>query len=192
MGHQSGAAEPRRDRIAVARRAEVYRALTAANVTLLFIDHQVGPLWELEFGGTRRAVAHLAGLARYCQIPAIVTVTSVESWGPVIPELTEILRDAVPIVRDLVDAWQDGATRRAVEATGRKKLLIAGGAGELGVTACALSAIDDGYEVYAAIDACGELGDGAIERLSRAGVIITATSVVAAEILSLSRQAQGC
>jgi nicotinamidase-related amidase len=165
-----------------------YERMTAQNTAVLLIDHQIGPLWELEFAPTRRAVVSLAALARELNLPTVITAIGVETWGAVIPELSDAFPEAPHIVRGAVNAWEDPTIQGAIRETGRKKLLIAGGAAELGVAFCALSAAREGYQVYVAIEASAQLSHAAISRLARAGVIVTTTSLVAAEMIRRRRR----
>lgn len=159
-----------------------YERLTSHNCALLLVDHQVGPLWELEFAETRRAVVALARCAGRMRIPGVVTAIAPELWGAVIPELTSELPNAPHLFRDTVNAWDDPAVRRAIERTRRKKLIIAGGAAAVAVAVCALSAADAGYEVYAPVDASAQFSHSAMRRLTRANVIVTTTKLITTEL----------
>jgi len=167
-----------------------YERLTRDNTILLLIDHQIGPLWELEFARSRRRVAELAELARRLDVPIVVTTIAPETWGSVIPELAEVVDHDRVIVRRTVNAWEDPSIRSAVEATGRKKLVVAGSVAEVAVAVCALDAARAGYQVYAPIDASGQPSHRALERLSRAGVIVTTTSLIASELIGDGREAR--
>ena len=97
-----------------------YDRLTRENAVLLLIDHQIGPLWELEFNASRRRVVELAGAAMRAGLPTIVTAIAPENWGPVIPELRAVLDGANVIVRRMVNPWDEPKIRHAVESTGRR------------------------------------------------------------------------
>lgn len=159
-----------------------YERLTTHNVALLLIDHQIGPLWELEFAETRRVVVTLARCATQLQIPCILTAIAPDSWGSVIPELTNVIPESPHIVRDAVNAWEDSAVRAAIERTGRQKLIIAGGAAAVAVALCAVAASEAGYDVYTPVDASAQFSHAAIRRLSRANVIVTTTPLLLAEL----------
>jgi len=159
-----------------------YERLTPRNAVVLLIDHQIGPLWELEFASTRRAVVTLATTVRREAIPVVITTIEPATWGAVIPELSDVLEGAPHIMRTAVNAWQERAVRGAVERSSRRKLIVAGAAAQVAVTLCALSAVRAGYTVYAPIDASAQFSHPAITRLSQAGVIVTTTELVAAEL----------
>ena len=202
MNNQSGTAEPlghgtgfsdhvagsrnqrqTKDMTVIAAVDASYTRLTPHNTAVLLVDHQIGPLWELQFAACRRSVVTLAELARRLGLPTIITAIGIETWGPIIPELTDAFEEAPHIVRTSVNAWEESAVRTAIEKAKRKKLVIAGGAGAPSVTLCALSAAAAGYDVYCVIDASAQLGHDAIARLSRDGVIVTTTALIHTEIL---------
>jgi nicotinamidase-related amidase len=164
-----------------------YERLRPDNTAVLLIDHQIGPLWELDFAETRRRVAELAYVAKRMQIPTIITAIALDTWGSIIPELAAVYDDAPHVVRNAVNAWDDFNVRTAFEAHDRKKLIIAGSTTEIAVTLCALSAVEAGYQVYAPLDASGHTEHGAVASLSRAGVIVTTTALVTKEITTLRR-----
>lgn len=161
-----------------------YERLTRDNTILLLIDHQIGPLWDLESSASRRRVVELARLAQTLDIPTVVTAIAPETCGPVIPELGVVVDDSRILVRRTANAWDDARIRSAVAASGRRKLIVAGGVVEVGVALCALAAAHAGYEVYAPIDASGQASHPALLRLSRAGVIVTTASLVSAELVN--------
>jgi len=165
--------------------------LTTENACVLLIDHQIGPLWELEFAEPRRRVVELATAARRLQLPTIITAIGIETLGPIIPELTAANETAPHLVRSEVNAWDDPAVRGAVEGTGRRKLIIAGSAAHVGVALCAKSAVDAGFDVYAPIDASAQFSHAASTWLARAGVIVTTVSLVTTELETVHARRRG-
>ena len=76
--------------------------------------------------------------------------------GPLMPFIEEILPEATIVRREgEIDAWDSPEFVQAVEATGRKKLIIAGVSTDVCLTFVSLSAKAAGYEVYAVIDSSG-------------------------------------
>src|SRR5207245_221699 len=68
--------------------------LASNNAALLLIDHQVGlftGVRDIPTAELKHNVVALAKAAKVLGVPVIVTATSPEMWGPVIPELTEAL-----------------------------------------------------------------------------------------------------
>jgi nicotinamidase-related amidase len=136
-----------------------YEPLTSENAALVLVDHQVGLMTgvrDMSAGELKHNVVGLAGAARALGLPIVVTTTARDSmWGPTVPELVEALPGVEIIDRSSVNAFDDARTARAIEATGRKKLIFAGLS--LEVCACfpAISALGRGLASYVAVDACG-------------------------------------
>src|SRR5437016_13622361 len=116
--------------------------------------------------------------AKTLKLPIVVTATARDSmWGPTCPELVEALPDIKIIDRSTVNAWDDPRVAAAIEATGRKKLIIAGISLEVCAAFPAITAIGKGYEAYVAVDASGTFSDTKREagllRMQQAGVIVS-------------------
>jgi nicotinamidase-related amidase len=72
------------------------------------------------------------------------------------PELRQIFPDAPLIARTgQVNAWDNTDFAKAVNATGRKQLIVAGLVTEACVASLALSAHNEGYKVFIVTDASG-------------------------------------
>ena len=76
-------------------------------------------------------------------------------WGPTFPELIEALPGIEIIDRSSVNAFDDMRVARAIEATGRKKLIFAGISLEVCAAFPAMTAIGKGLDAYVAVDASG-------------------------------------
>ena len=107
-----------------------YEPLTAQNAAVVLVDHQVGLMTgvrDISTGELKHNVVGLAKAAKLHQLPIIVTTTARDSmWGPTFPELVEALPGIDIIDRATVNAFDDERVSRAIEATGRKKLIFAG------------------------------------------------------------------
>lgn len=158
---------------------------------LLLIDHQVGPLWELESRAVRLAAVRLASAATFLRVPIIVTASECDLRGPVITELLSASRTRRPIERECVNAWGHSAVRHAVEATGRSQLIVAGLHVEHAVALTAVAAAGDGYDVTIALDSCGCLSQEGVSMalpwLRTSGVRIADTDPVINELRSEAR-----
>ena len=166
--------------------------LTPDNCVFLMIDHQVGLMQFLTSIDPLQLKNNILGHARTAKafdIPVIMGT----SWptgpnGPTMPELKAIFPEVGVIDRPFVNFWKDETSRKAVEATGRKKLVISGLATEVCAAFPAISALRDGYETYVVIDACADFNplitDVTMQRLSAAGVIVTTWVAVLAELAS--------
>src|SRR5258706_464983 len=164
--------------------------LTSNNAALLLIDHQVGlftGVRDIPIAELKHNVVALAKAARALGVPVIVTATSPEMWGPVIPQLTEALPGVPIIARTTANAFDEPRFAKAVEATGRKKLIIAGVSTEVCLAFPAIHATGLGYDAYAVIDASGTFSETkritGLLRMVQAGVIVTDYATVAVEML---------
>lgn len=164
--------------------------LTPENAVLLLIDHQVGLLTgvrDIPVAELKHNVVGLAKAAKVLGVPIIVTATSPEMWGPTIPELTEALPGHSIINRTTVNAFDEPRFAKAVEATGRKKLIIAGVSTEVCLALPAIHASGLGYDAYGVIDASGTFSETkrvtGLLRMVQAGVIVIDYSTACVEML---------
>jgi len=174
--------------------------LRADNTAVLFVDHQEGLILgvhDQDQQVVRRNVFGLARTADLYGLPAVLTTSADDGPnGPIFAELPEQLPGA-PFIhrRGEVDAFDDTRFAEAVEATGRKNLVIAGILTEVCLAFASLSAVSRGYTVHAVIDASGAsshyAATAAIERMAAAGITIQSTGAVVAELLADWRTPQG-
>jgi nicotinamidase-related amidase len=167
-----------------------HERLTPDNSALLLIDHQVGLLTgvrDIPVAELKHNVVALAKAAKVLGVPIIVTATSPEMWGPTIPELTEALPGISIINRTTVNTFDEPRFAKAVEATGRKKLIIAGVSTEVCLALPAIHATGIGYDAYGVIDASGTFSETkritGLMRMVQAGVVVVDYSTVAVEML---------
>jgi nicotinamidase-related amidase len=166
---------------------------TPQTTALLLIDHQVGTMQlikniDRDFAA-KQAVA-LAKMAKILGIPAIITSSQEDrAQGPILPELASILRDAhaARIKRPgVVNAWAYPEFKAAVVATGRENLIMAGVTTDVCLIFPAIDSAKEGYGVQAVIDASGSPSDLSEEfarrRMQDAGVVLTATNTLIAEL----------
>ena len=101
--------------------------------------------------------------------------------------MVEALPGIQIIDRSTVNAWDDPKVAAAIEATGRKKLIIAGLSLEVCAAFPAMTAVGKGYDAYVAVDASGTFSDTKREagllRMQQAGVILSDYATVMIEIL---------
>jgi nicotinamidase-related amidase len=167
-----------------------HERLTPDNAALLLIDHQVGlftGVRDIPVGELTHNVVGLAKAARVLGVPIIVTATSPEMWGPTIAELTQALPGISIINRTTVNAFDEPRFAKAVEATGRKKLIIAGVSTEVCLALPAIHATGIGYDAYGVIDASGTFSETkritGLLRMVQAGVVVIDYCTVAVEML---------
>ena len=140
-------------------RTQAYEPLTAENAALVLVDHKIGLMTgvrDISTGELKHNVVGLAKAAKLHKLPIIVTTTARDSmWGPTFPELVEALPGVEVIDRATVNAFDDARVSRAIEATGRKKLIFAGISLEICAAFPAITAVGKGLDAYVAIDASG-------------------------------------
>lgn len=168
-----------------------YVKLDKNNAAVLLVDHQAGLLSlvrDIEPDKFNNNVLALADAAKYFGLPTILT-TSFEDGpnGPLMPELKELFPDAPYIARPgQINAWDNEDFVKAVKATGKKQLIIAGVVTEVCVAFPALSAIEEGFEVFVVTDASGTFNaltrDSALDRVSAAGAQLMTWFGVACEL----------
>jgi nicotinamidase-related amidase len=151
--------------------------LTPRNCALLIIDYQPTQVGSVASHDRRALVANITAVARTAKLFGVPVVTSTVNVKtginrPMIRQLTDVFPDE-PIDRTAVNAWEDDDFRAAVEATGRRNLVIAALWTEVCLCFPTLDALHDGYEVYPVIDAVGgtsaEAHDLAVQRMVQAG-----------------------
>jgi nicotinamidase-related amidase len=171
--------------------AKPYRRLDKKDAAVLLVDHQTGLLSlvrDFDPDRFKNNVLALADLAKYFALPTILT-TSFEDGpnGPLVPELKAAFPDAPYIARPgQINAWDNADFVAAVEATGKKQLLIAGVVTEVCVAFPALSAIEAGYDVFVVTDASGTFNEvtrhAAWSRMAEAGAQLVSWFAVACEL----------
>lgn len=163
------------------------------DTALLLIDHQVGTMQlikNIDVEGAKRMALALAKAAKILDIPVVLTSSQEDHvQGPLLPELEAILPEAFAarVKREgIVNAWADPAFKAAVEATGRKNLIMAGVTTDVCLVFPAIDAVDAGYRVQAVMDASGSpfqlSEDMSRRRMEAAGVVLTATNTMIAEL----------
>ena len=166
---------------------------TADTSALLLIDHQVGTMQlikNIPLEVVKRNTLALAKTAKILGIPTVLTSSQEERMqGPLMSELRELLPENFEkrVKRaGIVNAWEDPNFKQAVEATGHKNLIMAGVTTDVCLVYPAISAIRDGYDVQAVMDASGSPYDLSEEmsrrRMENEGVVLTATNTLIAEL----------
>lgn len=169
----------------------VYKRLDKANAAVLLVDHQSGLMSlvrDIQPDQFKNNVLALADLAKYFNLPTILT-TSFEDGpnGPLMPEIKAIFPDAPFIPRPgQINAWDNEDFVKAVKATGRKQLIIAGVVTEVCVAFPALCALEEGFDVFVVTDASGTFNeisrDSAWSRMTQGGAQLLNWFGVACEL----------
>lgn len=153
--------------------------VTPDNCALALIDFQPA-MFQGVYSHERLSVMHnvqiLAKTADLFKIPVVLSTVAANSFsGPFMPEVTDIFPDHPVIDRTSINSWVDANFRKAIAATGRKKIVLAGLWTEACVMFPSLDLLAEGYEVYIPADACGDITpeahDRAMARLVQAGAV---------------------
>jgi nicotinamidase-related amidase len=165
----------------------IHGLLDAKNCAVIFIDHQP----QMTFGVAsmdRQLLVNntllLAKSARTFKVPTILTTVETLGFsGNMWPELLDIFPEHQPVERSSMNSWEDKKFVAAVEATGRKKLVMAALWTEVCLAFPAIQAMEAGYEVYAVEDASGGTSPvahrAAMDRVVQAGAVpVTALQVL--------------
>ena len=151
--------------------------LTPENAALLVIDYQpsqVQTVKSMEHDQLLDNIVSVARIAKTYDLPVVLsTVNMANGQGATLPELKAVLSDSEEIDRTQINSWEDVEFRRAVEATGRKKLIMAALWTEVCLTFPTLDALRQGFEVYPVVDAVGgtspEAHRAGLERIVQSG-----------------------
>ena len=172
-------------------RPVVGQRLKVEDAVVLLVDHQAGLLSLVQDYSPeefRNNVLALADIAKLFELPTILT-TSFESGpnGLLMPELKELFPEAPFIPRPgQINAWDNEDFVAAINATGRKQLIIAGVVTDVCVSFPTLSALAEGYQVFVVVDASGTFNksvrDAALMRMAHAGAVMTNWFAVACEL----------
>jgi nicotinamidase-related amidase len=167
------------------------RLMEANDAVLLLLDHQTGlfqTVKDIPVQDLRTNTVVLARAAGLAKVPVITTASEPNGPnGPLMPELAEAAPQATYVGRKgEVSAWENADFVATVKKTGRKTLIMAGVWTSVCVVFPAIQAKAEGYDVYAVIDASGDVSPLAMHvtlaRLVQAGVVPITTNAVVSEL----------
>lgn len=156
------------------------KLLTPENHSLVLIDYE----GQMAFATNSHSMQELrqnagliCGASKVFNVPVINTTVGEEHFaGPVFPEILEHYpkSEYKYIDRSSMNTWEDEPAWNAITSTGKKKIVMAGLWTSVCIVYPALSALEEGYEVYVITDACGdvtlEAHNQAVTRMVQAGV----------------------
>lgn len=153
--------------------------ISPENAALVLIDFQPAMFQGVQSHDRLVVVQNvqvLAKAAKLFNLPTVISTVAANSFsGPFMPEVTDLFPDTEIVDRTSINSWLDENFRRSVEATGRKKLVLAGLWTEACVMFPTLDVMREGYEVYIPADACGDVSpeahERAMQRLVQAGAV---------------------
>lgn len=154
-----------------------HKLYTPEDTAVVFIDHQ--PQMTFGVASIDRAmlmnnVTLLAKVAKEFKVPAVITAVETESFsGYVWPQLLDVFPGQPVVERSSMNSWDDAGFRKAIEATGRKNILMTGLWTEVCVTWPTIEMIAAGYNIYVVEDCCGATSpvaqEAALSRMVQAG-----------------------
>ncbi|KAK7030241.1 hypothetical protein VNI00_014258 [Paramarasmius palmivorus] len=169
-----------------------YKRLRKNDTVLLVVDHQIGLFQAVkdyepaEF--MNNILAH-AALGNVFDLPTILTTSTDDGPnGPMVQDILDMHPNA-PLIRRRgeVNAWDSPDFRAAVEATGKKQVILAGIVTDVCTAFLALSLLEEGYEVFANMEASGttskRIADAANDRMRAAGVNVLSLFAIGNELM---------
>jgi nicotinamidase-related amidase len=136
--------------------------------TLILIDHQSQMAFatkSIDAVNLRNNAGLVAHAAKVFGVSTIVTSVAEKTFsGPIFDEIKEAFPDAEIIDRTTMNTWEDPRIAAQVNAIGKSRLVFAGLWTSVCIVGPALSALDQGFEVYVVADACGDVSDEAHQR----------------------------
>ncbi len=158
---------------------QYHKLYTPEDSAVVFIDHQ--PQMTFGVANMDRAtlinnVTLLAKVAKEFGVPAVISAVETESFsGYVWPQLLDVFPGQPVVERRSMNSWDDAGFRKAIEATGRKNILITGLWTEVCVTWPTIEMLAEGYNIYVVEDCCGATSpaaqEAALSRMVQAGAV---------------------
>jgi nicotinamidase-related amidase len=142
--------------------------LTPADHTLILIDFQSQMAFatkSIDSVLLRNNAALVANAAKIFNVTTIPTTVAEKSFsGPMFDEIKTAFKDAKFFDRTSMNTWEDAAVIGEVNRIGKNRIVLAGLWTSVCIVGPALSALDQGFEVYMITDACGDVSEEAHER----------------------------
>ena len=144
------------------------KLITAQDHTLILIDFQsqmsfaTRSIDAVTLRNNAALVAHAA--AGFCVSTVLTTVAEKTFSGPMYEEITSAFPNHRPIDRSSMNTWEDSNVIATVNDIGKTRIALAGLWTSVCIVGPALSALEQGFEVYVVADACGDVSEEAHER----------------------------
>jgi nicotinamidase-related amidase len=153
------------------------KLLTPTDHTLVMIDFQSQMAFathSIDAVNLRNNAALVAQAAAGFKVSTILTTVAEKSFsGPMFSEITEAFPGQKMLDRTSMNTWEDAAVIERVNQIGKPRIVLAGLWTSVCIVGPALSALDQGFEVYVIADACGDVSaeahNRAMERMVQAG-----------------------
>ncbi|MFC0384677.1 hydrolase [Muricoccus vinaceus] len=142
--------------------------LSPADHTLVMIDFQSQMAFatkSIDPVALRNNAALVSAAAAGFGVPTILTTVAEKSFsGPMFEEVTAPFPGQALLDRTSMNTWEDAAVIAEVNRIGKSRIVLAGLWTGVCIVGPALSALDQGFEVFFIADACGDVSDEAHER----------------------------
>lgn len=144
------------------------RLLTPTDHTLIMIDFQSQMAFatkSIDASLLRTNAALVASAAAGFGASTILTTVAEKSFsGPMFSEVTAPFPGKPLLDRTSMNTWEDQAVIDEVNAIGKSRIVLAGLWTSVCIVGPALSALDQGFEIFVITDACGDISTEAHER----------------------------
>jgi nicotinamidase-related amidase len=151
--------------------------LTPTDHTLILIDFQSQMAFatkSIDAVLLRNNAGLISNAAKIFNVSTIPTTVAEKTFsGPMFDEIKAAFPKAKFFDRTSMNTWEDKAVIEEVNRIGKSRVVLAGLWTSVCIVGPALSALDQGFEVYVIADACGDVSEEAheraIERMVQAG-----------------------
>ena len=154
--------------IPTAKAAPGAKLLSPDDHALILIDFQSQMAFatrSIDATVLRTNAALVARAAAGFQVPTVLTTVAEKSFsGPMFTEITTAFPGQALLDRTSMNTWEDEQVIARINAIGKRRIVLAGLWTSVCIVGPALSALDQGFEVYVIADACGDVSDEAHDR----------------------------
>jgi nicotinamidase-related amidase len=177
LGRQRIQRATRRIHMPMAKPVPGESLLSPKDHTLILIDFQSQMAFatkSIDAVLLRNNAALVANAARIFDVPTIPTTVAERTFsGPMFDEIKVAFPSATFFDRTSMNTWEDKAVITEINRIGNERIVLAGLWTSVCIVGPALSALDQGFEVYVIADACGDVSteahERAMERMIQAG-----------------------
>lgn len=156
-----------------------HKLYTPSDAVVVFIDHQPQMLFGMANADRATLINNVtlfAKVAKEFNVPTVITAVETESFsGYVWPQLLDVFPGQPIVERSSMNSWDDAGFRKAIEATGRKNIIMTGLWTEVCITWPTIEMLGAGYNVYVVEDCCGATSpaaqEAALSRMVQAGAV---------------------
>lgn len=152
----------------VAQAKPAQSLLNPADHALILIDHQSQMAFatkSIDMVTLRNNAGLVAHAAAEFKVPTILTTVAEKSFsGPMFDEVLAAFPGQGMLDRTTMNCWEDDHVIQQVNAIGKRRIVLAGLWTSVCIVGPALSAIEQGFEVFVLTDACGDVTTEAHER----------------------------